>query len=745
MTSEISYIKEFEDVILNQNITESLKTLIPESKEYIYLQFCDEFKKCFSNKKISQKLDSILKIAESKFHGLYKVLNTRKILLEYDLAITSKERKKEIINELYNNYCYKNLDYEMPFFIRGKMKGRDEMIIEDDCDDVVSELNDDIIKKQLEKENKFKTKITLLYEFNSIPLTQRNEYILKFIESDDNTDLVVEIINYNKPPFYLMTKEEFSKIIHFLKNCKYRISCYDNMTCEQIELLLNEVDNPKYISKNVLISHYIDKKYEKLIQGAGNNLNELKNIVLEIYNLYQKYYPKYCPEVLIYILEINKKQNIMDINPLIEFFKCKYNKININDEDEDENSIKNIIDIPNIDIKTINISTFIENLIIDFFIYDKATIESFNEYKNELDLEKMFYIAKLLKGEELLPIDDKYITYSNYCDLAKKKEITICEHNPTKFNLEEDIKIDLEIKNIKVINISIYEINTENYFLNKKKNIDNSLDIEGLIAPQNFDIIIEGSENPLKRIRKQIVVDQIPKNKRGVYLIDILGDGISSRIIIKKGELNLIYRNSTKGILCQIINEKNELLKDDKTFIWYNNMKFSCEQNEGLIVLPYKILSEDDNICILVYDSYAEMAKIDIDKENFSLKGYFQFLNESLIAGNRAKVTFHPFLFVNGRESPINNIKNGKITVEMEKTELDKNIPIKTIIENIVFNDDNKEYEFEIFIPQLMSYLNFTFDCNVLNSKGEIENLSYEQDAKYYLDNYYMYHGFFYK
>ena len=402
----------------------------------------------------------------------------------------------------------------MPFFIRGKMKGRDEMIIEDDCDDVVSELNDDIIKKQLEKENKFKTKITLLYEFNSIPLTQRNEYILKFIESDDNTDLVVEIINYNKPPFYLMTKEEFSKIIHFLKNCKYRISCYDNMTCEQIELLLNEVDNPKYISKNVLISHYIDKKYEKLIQGAGNNLNELKNIVLEIYNLYQKYYPKYCPEVLIYILEINKKQNIMDINPLIEFFKCKYNKININDEDEDENSIKNIIDIPNIDIKTINISTFIENLIIDFFIYDKATIESFNEYKNELDLEKMFYIAKLLKGEELSPIDDKYITYSNYCDLAKKKEITICEHNPTKFNLEEDIKIDLEIKNIKVINISIYEINTENYFLNKKKNIDNSLDIEGLIAPQNFDIIIEGSENPLKRIRKQIVVDQIPKNKR---------------------------------------------------------------------------------------------------------------------------------------------------------------------------------------------------------------------------------------
>ena len=118
--------------------------------------------------------------------------------------------------------------------------------------------------------------------------------------------------------------------------------------------------------------------------------------------------------------------------------------------------------------------------------------------------------------------------------------------------MNEDIKIDLDIKNIRSINASIYEINTEKYYLEKKEEINGSLDIDGLIASKNYDIKIEGTENPLKRIRKTIEFNQIPKDRPGVYLIDLLGDGISSRIIIKKGKLNLISRNTSEGIMCAL-------------------------------------------------------------------------------------------------------------------------------------------------------------------------------------------------
>ena len=81
----------------------------------------------------------------------------------------------------------------------------------------------------------------------------------------------------------------------------------------------------------------------------------------------------------------------------------------------------------------------------------------------------------------------------------------------------------------------------------------------------------------------------------------------------------------------------------------------------------------------------------------------------------------------------------------MKKTELDEDIPIKTVFENIIFSDDNKEYEFEIYIPQLMSDLKFSFNCEITNSKGEEEILIYKQDTEYLLDKCHMYRGFFYK
>ena len=47
MSSLITFRKEFEDIILKGKFDDILKTLVPNSAEKIYLQFCDEYKKCF--------------------------------------------------------------------------------------------------------------------------------------------------------------------------------------------------------------------------------------------------------------------------------------------------------------------------------------------------------------------------------------------------------------------------------------------------------------------------------------------------------------------------------------------------------------------------------------------------------------------------------------------------------------------------------------------------------------------------
>ena len=82
MTSKlIPFKKEFEDVIIKGNLKEALNSLIPNSIEYIYLEFCEEYKKCNSRKTMSKELISILEKAKKISYDLYEVLKTRKDLL----------------------------------------------------------------------------------------------------------------------------------------------------------------------------------------------------------------------------------------------------------------------------------------------------------------------------------------------------------------------------------------------------------------------------------------------------------------------------------------------------------------------------------------------------------------------------------------------------------------------------------------------------------------------------------------
>ena len=749
MSSLIKYRKEFEDIILKGKIEEALKTLVPNSTEKIYLQFCEEYKKCFSEKKITPELNNIIGNAKSKrlSNKLIQVLETRRDLLEYDLPSTSQDKKNKIINELYKNYCGKNLNYDAPYFVREK-KIQDENKIVDTKTSAPLELTEKMIKDSIEKAIKANER-DKTYEIKNTPTKKRHKIFLNLLDND--SELCMNII-YNKIKivFYLMTKDEFTKVIQFFNSAKKNLSVFDytSLTIEQIERLLKEVNNPMYVDKKNLISFLMNKKYNKLIKKykKRNDLNEVKKILWEVFNILQEYSPEYVSGILLQILKINKEQDILEVKPFIEYIKnpiidkLYYEQTNLYSNKLTNNCSFSLINIPSIDFNEINKHQFIEDLLIDLFIYDKAKPENFNQYFKQEYLEKMEFISKMYKGEEIkLDSYNKYLKDSEYEEIVKKAEITICEHNPKEFKVDEDIKLDFDLKNITTLNLSIYEINTENYYLEKKAPLNSLINVEGIIASKTVDIKIEGGENPLKRIRKTIEFDQIPKGRPGVYLVEILGNGISSRIIIKKGRLNLITRNTSKGILCQIINEKNEIVKDDKTYLWYNGLKFTCEPKEGLIILPYKVLIQGhspNNKCILVHDSYADITEIKKNSENYKLKGIFNFSNESIIPGNMLKVTFRPFLYVNGREASLELLKKGEITVEMIKNENNEKIPVTTVFENISFKDDYKEYEFEVLIPPMMTEMNFKFNYEIHNyDKKNVLTSSFPYNTYFFSGN----------
>ena len=323
MSSFITFRKEFEDIILKGKLDEVLKTLVPNSNEKIYLEFCEEFKKCFAQKTITKELDSIIENAKKNHlsSSLIRVLETRRDLLEYDLPSTSKEKKDQIIDILFRNYCNINLNHSAPFFAREKKSEKDEGKKEENKTPL--ELTETLIQNAIDKMLK-QNERDQNFKINNTPERERIPILMEYIEK--NIEQAFNIIYSRiRIPFFLMNKDEFFKIINLFNGLKKNLSenYYDSFTIEQIERLLKEVKNEMYVNKESLVNLLMNKKYNILIKKAlrKNDLEEVKKILWEVYAIYKDYSPKYMPGTLLYILKINKMQNLLEAKPFIEYVK----------------------------------------------------------------------------------------------------------------------------------------------------------------------------------------------------------------------------------------------------------------------------------------------------------------------------------------------------------------------------------------------------------------------------------------
>ena len=73
------------------------------------------------------------------------------------------------------------------------------------------------------------------------------------------------------------------------------------------------------------------------------------------------------------------------------------------------------------------------------------------------------------------------MTPSEIHDLKDEKMMKICDFNKKIFSHGEEVKIFIEMKKIQKLEVKIFEILTENYYLNFKKSFYDNMDLDGMI------------------------------------------------------------------------------------------------------------------------------------------------------------------------------------------------------------------------------------------------------------------------
>ena len=80
-----------------------------------------------------------------------------------------------------------------------------------------------------------------------------------------------------------------------------------------------------------------------------------------------------------------------------------------------------------------------------------------------------------------------------------------------------------------------------------------------------------------------ITIFEFPQldDRVGLFVIEFISNGYSSRAVIKKGSLSLIYKSTVAGQVAYILDENKEICESENTGMWYMNQYFKADPEKG--------------------------------------------------------------------------------------------------------------------------------------------------------------------
>ena len=161
----------------------------------------------------------------------------------------------------------------------------------------------------------------------------------------------------------------------------------------------------------------------------------------------------------------------------------------------------------------------------------------------------------------------------------------MCHYNKTSYKVDEEVKVFVDVKNIQKMQVKIFEVNTDNYFRKNMSNFTSDINLDGLIAKHEQECNYADKPGNLRHTE----VFSFPQfnGMRGLFVIELLGNGISSRGIIQKGNLSIIHKSTIAGHFAFILDEEKRICKGKYTGLYFDNNFYATDADTGRIIIPF--------------------------------------------------------------------------------------------------------------------------------------------------------------
>ena len=347
------------------------------------------------------------------------------------------------------------------------------------------------------------------------------------------------------------------------------------------------------------------------------------------------------------------------------------------------------------------------------FLADAPDTRAFAPYIESKFLKSTFATIKLLNGVGDKEVWAAQLSQSNFKQLKDRVDI---DFSPTKqevFKDDEVIAIDLFVKNVDSLIVKVYEINELNFYRRYRREIDTDVSLDGLVP--NYEDSYQYDDDPLVRTKKSFEFEQLKGN--GVFVIDFIGGGKSSRALIRRGRLSMVGKTTVAGQLFHVFDHNNQHVKDGE--VWIAGNRYEANQ-DGVIIVPFTN-RPSNQVAIISADGFSSQQTIKHLSEQYELNAGIYVDRESLLSNRKAKVLIRPSLRVAGVPASVSLLENAALNI----TSINQSgITSTKRIDNLNLNDD-AETECEFVVPPRLKSITFHLDCTVENisqSKTQILN-----------------------
>jgi len=364
----------------------------------------------------------------------------------------------------------------------------------------------------------------------------------------------------------------------------------------------------------------------------------------------------------------------------------------------------------------VNDEPLVRSYLHHFFVNENS-FQPYTDWIKDTYLRRQFAETKIVNG--LGDPEEWYSKLSpeDYQKLKERIDLDFAATNKNVFDPDEPVSLDLYVKNVKSLIVKVYEINTQNYYRKSLRQISTAIQLDGLVA--NDEQTYEYQEPPLRRVRRHFDFPQC--QGRGVYVIDFIGNGQSSRALIHKGKLRFLSRTSTAGQVFTVLDEQNRHLQG--ATLWLGGQEYTADE-EGLIAVPFSNRPGAQSI-VLSADGFSSLDTFTHEAEHYQFTAGIHVDRQSLLKGKKARVIVRPALFLNGIPVTLSVLEDVKLT--LTSTDRDGVTSSKEITDFKLYEDRESSHEFTT--PDRLLQMVFTVTAKVQNlSQGKKIDLSAQQN-----------------